>query len=70
MTHLLEKAFTEIQKLPDHDQDVIASLILEEMLAERKWDEAFAKSQDQLALLADEALTEYRQGKAKPLKLS
>ena len=68
MTLLLEKAFTQAQKLPDHDQDVIASLILEEMLAERAWDESFAKSADQLAQLADEALAEHKRGETRPLK--
>ena len=57
----------EVQKLPDRDQNAIASLIFEEMLDERKWDEAFANSQDQLAKLADEALAEYKNGTATPL---
>jgi hypothetical protein len=70
MTKLLEKAFTEAQKLPDRDQDVIASLILEELLDERKWDEAFANSQDQLSRLADEAIAEHRASKTTPLKFS
>ncbi len=67
MTQLLEQVFTEVQKLPEREQDAIASLILEEMLDERKWDEAFASSQNQLAQLADEALAEYRHGSATPL---
>src|ERR1035437_6781466 len=46
MTQLLEQAMTEVQKLPERDQNVIASLIFEEMLDERKWDEAFANSQE------------------------
>lgn len=60
MTQLLEQAMTEVQKLPERDQNVIASLIFEEMLDERKWDEAFANSQEQLSTLADEALAECR----------
>ncbi len=67
MTMLLEKAFTEAQKLEAHDQDVLASIIMEEMLAERKWDDAFALTQNQLETLADEAIAELKSGKAKPL---
>ncbi len=63
MTQLLEQAMTEVQKLPEREQNVIASLIFEEMLDERKWDEAFANSQDQLSTLADEALAEYQSRK-------
>jgi methylase of polypeptide subunit release factors len=70
MTQLLEQAMTEVQKLPEHEQNVIASLIFEEMLDERKWDEAFANSQDQLSKLADEALSETKQGKSTPLQFS
>lgn len=40
---------------------------LEELADEQRWDESFAKSQDQLARLADEALMEYHQGKTKEL---
>lgn len=67
MTLLLEKAFSEANKLNSHEQDTLASIIIEEMIAERAWEEAFARSEDKLALLADEALKETRDGKAKPL---
>jgi len=67
MTLLLEQAFTEAKKLEARDQDALAAVILEEMLAERSWDESFARSQDKLEALADEALNQYRQGKTKPL---
>jgi hypothetical protein len=67
MTKLLEKAFSEAQKLPDHDQDVLASVIIEEMLAERKWDDAFANSQDRLDKLADEVERDITVGRTKPL---
>ncbi len=70
MTLLLEKAFTEAQKLEAQDQDALASIILEEMLAERKWDQAFARTQEQLAALADEAHAERKNGKVKPLSFN
>ena len=52
MTQLLERAFSEVSKLSESDQDVIAALILDELEDERRWDSAFVKSQDQLAGLA------------------
>jgi len=61
MTALLKKAFTAA-KLPKHEKDVIAALLLEELKSEAQWTEAFKKSQDQLAILADEALAEFERG--------
>lgn len=49
MTQLLEKALHEVSKLPPEKQEAIASVILEELEDERRWDEAFAASQDKLA---------------------
>jgi hypothetical protein len=60
MTELLEKAFAEAAKLPREAQDMLAKMLLDDLAAEEKWDETFAKSQDKLALLADEALAEYQ----------
>ncbi len=49
MPQLLEKALHEVSKLPPEKQEAIASIILEELEDERRWDEAFAASQDKLA---------------------
>lgn len=65
MTELLEKAFAEAAKLPQEAQDMLAKMLLDDLAAEERWDETFARSQDKLALLADEALTEYQNGKTK-----
>ncbi len=43
-------------------------MLLDDFAAEEKWDDAFAKSQGELALLAGEALAEYRSGKTKALE--
>lgn len=67
MTKLLERAFAEAAKLSQEEQDAIAALLLEELASERRWSEAFAKSQDKLAVLADEALAELDRGETKPL---
>ena len=67
MTALLEKAMNQINALPPEEQDAVASLILEEIESEKRWDELFAGSQGQLAQLAQEAIAEYKAGKTTPL---
>lgn len=67
MTELLEKAFREVQKLPDSEQDAVAAMVLEELASERKWAELFAQSQDSLEQMGEGALAEHRAGKTKPL---
>jgi len=62
MTKLLEKAFAQAVKLPRKEQDKLAKWLLAELESERRWDEAFARSADQLARLADEALKEHHKG--------
>lgn len=69
MTKLLEKALAAVSQLPEIDQDAIATLILEELASEQRWVEAFAKSETQLAQLADEALAEFKQGTTQALNL-
>ncbi len=67
MTTLLEKAFEEAAKLSEEDQNALAVELLEDLAAEKRWDETIATSQDKLALLAREALAEYERGETKPL---
>ena len=69
MTDLLERAFAEASKLPESEQDALASLFLAELESERRWSQAFASSQEQLATLADEALREFEAGETLPLDL-
>jgi hypothetical protein len=63
MTELLEQAIIKLKSLPASQQDAMARMILEELEDEQQWDEAFARSPDALALLADQAMAEYRAGK-------
>ena len=63
MTRLLEQALAEVQKLPEAAQDAIAAMILEEIAHQRRWDDTFARSQDQLARLADRAREDIRAGR-------
>ncbi len=65
MTQLLEKALAEVQKLTDLDQDAIAAMILDELADERRWDQAFARSQDQLGRLADRVRQDIHAGRVR-----
>ena len=67
MTKLLEKALEQVAKLPASEQDAVAAIVLEELASEQRWADSFAKSQDKLAKLAEEALAEYEAGRTKPL---
>jgi hypothetical protein len=68
MTELLKKAFEAVSKLPPESQDAIAARMLMELEDETRWDEAFARSQDTLARMADEAIDEFKAGKTAPLE--
>ncbi len=63
MTSLLAKAFEDASKLSDIEQNTLARWLLSELESERKWDRAFAESEDLLGELADEALEAHAQGK-------
>jgi hypothetical protein len=69
MTELLETVISKLKTLPTHEQDAIATVILDELEEELHWDESFARSPDLLARLAAEAMTEYRAGKTQALDL-
>ena len=61
MNALLEKALAEVARLPEAEQEAIASPILDEIAAERGWDVRFAKTQDQLGELVRAARAEANQ---------
>lgn len=67
MTERLEQAIARLKALPTDKQDAIATLILDELEEEQRWDESFARSPDLLAQLAAEAMSEYRAGKTQEL---
>ncbi|MEI6452216.1 MAG: hypothetical protein WCP98_20010 [Actinomycetes bacterium] len=67
MTQLLDKALSEVAKLPASEQDAVAALVLEELASETRWSLSFAESQDLLATLAEEGLAEHAAGRTKPL---
>ncbi len=67
MTQLLEKVFAKVEKLPAVEQNVLAKWLLHELSSEKHWDTVFAESEKTLERLADEALSEHKKGKTKPL---
>lgn len=69
MTKLLEKAFKKASQLPEVEQNALAKWMLEELESTKEWDKTFAESENILETLADEALTEHRQGKTKNLDI-
>jgi hypothetical protein len=64
MTASLKSVFDKLNKLPSDEQNAIADLLSQELA----WQNSFYKSESQLALLAQEAKTEYKKGKTKPMK--
>lgn len=67
MTELLQQAFSEAAKLSAQEQDLLAARLLAELAAEDEFDRAIARSSDQLARLAAEALEEHRAGRTQEL---
>jgi hypothetical protein len=74
MTELLERAIAKLKTLSASEQDAlakpskrIASMILEELQDDLRWDRAFSSSPDVLAKLAASAMAEYRAGKTQEL---
>ena len=66
MTALLQKAILQVSQLSAREQEAVATLILDELASEKRWDAQFAGSQDGLARLADEAVAEFNEGKTQP----
>lgn len=64
MTNLLEKAFNRASKLPDSSQGAVATIILEELEDEKKWETSFANSQESLSTLATKVRNEIEKGEA------
>jgi hypothetical protein len=67
MTKILEKAFSQAAKLPARDQTALAKWLMAELESDARWQQAFNRTGDQLAALADDALAEHRAGKTRRL---
>ena len=62
MTQLLEDALRKVGKLPEDEQDAIASQILAAIEDEEAWPKTLRKSPAKLRKLAARALDEHRRG--------
>lgn len=67
MTQLLEKALNEVYKLPEIEQDALATIIMDELVDEQKWALAFASSQDKLAQLAQKVRADITAGRVREM---
>jgi len=67
MNKMLERAIAEVARLPEDEQETIACLIMEEVEADRGWDERFAKSESKLAEMARRAKAQHARGETTPL---
>ena len=72
MSRLMEQAIQKLKQLPEQDQESIASIILQEIESESRWEELFARplSADLLSRMADEALAGIRAGRARKLDIN
>lgn len=69
MTALLNQAFDRAAQLPADQQDAIARLILDELVSETRWQQAFADSGDELSTMAKQARDAHRRGRTQPLDI-
>jgi hypothetical protein len=67
MGKVLQRAVDELERLPEPEQEAAGAWILAELEAERRWDDLFARSQDLLAQMADDAVREDEAGLTQPL---
>jgi hypothetical protein len=72
MTEQLTAVFAEASQLPPEQQDALAAIILNEIDADRQWEELFARleSHEFLGRLADEALAEHHAGRTRRLDVN
>ncbi|MBI2857995.1 MAG: hypothetical protein HYX90_02855 [Chloroflexi bacterium] len=69
MTRLMEEVLSKVAKLPQEEQDAIASWLLNELASDKRWQNSFEKSSETLASMANVALAEHRQRHTKKLDL-
>jgi len=66
MTNLLEKAISEISKLPEEDQDKYARLLFATLESDKKVRATFGPTIDKLGALFEKAKKAYHEGKNDP----
>ncbi len=66
MTSTLERAISEVETLPEADQNAIADLILTELEDRKQWDQQFAATQEPLQRWAEKVRADIRAGRVRP----
>ena len=67
MNNKIKEVVNRLEELPEEERDSFAAFVLEELKSKERWSKLFKESGPVLTDLANEALTEYRSGKAKKL---
>lgn len=67
MTKLLDEAFLLARRLPEEEQDRLASRIIAELTEDDEFDRTIAATVDQLDWLIDEARADFRAGRTEEL---
>jgi hypothetical protein len=67
MTSALERAISEVQNLPEVDQNSIADLILAELEDRKQWDKQFADTQEGLRRAAEKVRADIKAGKIRQM---
>ncbi|MDZ4851354.1 MAG: hypothetical protein SGI77_18860 [Pirellulaceae bacterium] len=64
----LQNAFTQASRLPEQEQDLLASRLLAELAADTEFDRAITASSEKLAQRARDALDDHRRRRTTELK--
>jgi hypothetical protein len=67
MTNLLDEAYAAAKELPEDEQEMIGAVLLEEIEADRRWEELLSQSSPVIERMIDKALENHRLGKTLPL---
>jgi hypothetical protein len=67
MTNLLDEAYAAAKELPEDEQEMIGAVLLEEINADRRWEELLSQPSDVVERMIDKALENHRLGKTLPL---
>jgi hypothetical protein len=65
MSRLFDQAVEAVRKLSEEEQDAIATVMLDEIEDERRWNESFARSTITLSELAARAERQVNQGRCR-----
>jgi len=70
VTELLEKAIQAAAELPAEEQNALASLMLSELAAEKRWADVLASKPETMERLVQQALEEIRAGRVTELDVN